>query len=245
MRLMDDRQNHSGTTELSARLDAIEGEIDEGRYRPGPWDAVIRVTRSQPDDARAALAEDISRVSRKLHMRTARRTVPLAQAMAIELAATTLGGMLLAFALKADVNSAAIAAMIIWVSTLQPLVKVAVGTMLGVGYEYGYLYGIEPRFKMKFGSYVAAPRWKRIVLHASGMLGSPLGAILVAWIAGHTLQIARFVCIAVFWITLAINLISMLLAVLGVRRLGPLRMADGSGGAAGLELREALGASRR
>ena len=61
---------------------------------------------------------------------------------------------------------------------------------------------------MKFGSYVAAPRWKRIMLHASGMFGSPLGAILVAWIAGDSLQIARAACWVVFWITLAINLIS-------------------------------------
>ena len=242
---MDDKPNHLGTDELSARLDAIERDIDTGRYRPGPWDAVIRLTKSQPDDARAAVAEDISRVSRKLHLRTARRTVPLAPALAIELAATALGGMLLALAVKGDFNTAAIAAMIIWVSTLQPLLKVAVGAMLGVGHEYGYLYGIEPRFKMKFGGYVGAPRWKRIALHTSGMVGSPLGAILVAWIAGGTLQIARSVCRAVFWITLAINLISMVLALLGVRRLGPLRLAEGSGGAAGLELREALGASRR
>jgi hypothetical protein len=93
---------------------------------------------------------------------------------------------------------------------------------------------------MKFGSYVAMPRWKRMVLHASGMVGSPLGAILVAWMAGGTLQIARSVSLAVFWITLSINLVSMILALLGVRRLGHLRLADGSGGALGLELREAI-----
>jgi len=186
----------------------IERDIDAGCYRPGPWDAVIRVNRSQPDDARIALAVDISRISRKLHLRLARRTAPLAPAITIELAATVLGGMLLAIAVKKDFNAVAIATMLIWVSTLQPLVKVAVGAMLGVGYEYGYLYGIEPRFKMKFGSYVAAPRWKRIMLHASGMFGSPLGAILVAWIAGDSLQIARAACWVVFWITLAINLIS-------------------------------------
>lgn len=58
--------------------------------------------------------------------------------------------------------------------------------------------------------------------------------------AGGTLQIAQSVGLAVFWITLTINLISMSLALRGVRRLGHLRLADGSGGALGLELREAL-----
>ncbi len=79
-----------------------------------------------------------------------------------------------------------------------------------------------------------------MALHAWGMVGSPLGAILVAWMAGGTLQIARSVCLAAFWVTLAINLISMILALLGVRRLGHLRLADGSGGALALELREVL-----
>jgi hypothetical protein len=133
--------------------------------------------------------------------------------------------------------------MIIWVSTLQPLVKLAVGTLSGVRYDYCYLYGLEPRFKMKFGSYVSAPRRKRIALHASGMVGSPLGAILVAYMADDTLPVARSVSLAVFWIVLAINLISAILGLFGVRRLGRLRLAEGSGGALGLELREALGGS--
>jgi hypothetical protein len=154
--------------------------------------------------------------------------------------ATAFGGILLLVGLRADSNIAAVAAMIIWVITLQPLVKVATGTMLGIGYEYGYMYGIEPRIKMKFGSYVAAPRWKRVVLHASGMIGSPLGAILVARIADDSLPVARLLCLAVFWIVVAVNLNSLILALLGFRRLGSLRLADGSGGSMGFELREAF-----
>ena len=237
---MVDEPNHRGTDKLRELLDAIERDVDACCYRPGPWDAVIRAIRSEPDNTRTALSREISRVSRKLHLRWGRRTVPVAITIVIELAATALGGILLALALKANFNTAAITAMIIWVITLQPLVKVAVGTILGVGYEYGYMYGIEPRFKMKFGSYVAMPRWKRMAFHASGMVGSPLGAILVAWMAGGSLQIAGSVCLAVFWLTLTINLISMILALRGVRRVGHLRLAEGSGGALGLELREVI-----
>ena len=237
---MGDRPNHLGTDELRARLHSLERDVDANCYRPGPWEAVIRAIKSQPDSTRAALAQDISRASRKLHLRTGRRTVAVAMAMVIELAATTLGAILLALALKTNSNTAAITAMIIWVSTFQPLVKVAAGMMLGVDYEYGYLYGVEPRFKMKFGTYVSMPRWKRVALHASGMVGSPLGAILVASVVGGTLQIARSACLTVFGITLAINLIAMILALAGIRHLRSLRLADGSGGALGLELHEAL-----
>jgi hypothetical protein len=132
---MEDGPNHVDTDKLRGRLDAIERDIDASSYRPGPWEAAIRIIRSQPDGTRTALSEEISRVSRKLHLRRGKRTVPVAIAMVVELAATALGGILLAIALKANFNTAAIAAMIISVSTLQPLVKVAVGRMLGVGYE--------------------------------------------------------------------------------------------------------------
>jgi hypothetical protein len=241
---MGDGPNHPDILELRSRIHAIERDVDAGGYRPGPWDAFIRAVMSQSDGTRAALADDISRVSRKLHLRSGRRTMPLAAAIAIELAATVLGAILLAIALKENSNIAAIVAMIIWVTTFQPLVKVAAGTMLGVGYEYGYLYGTEPRFKMKFGRYVAAPRWKRMALHACGMAGSPLGAIVAAWIAADALPLAHAVCLAAFWLLLALNLILMTLALLGVRRLGGLRMADGSGGALALELLQVRRAAR-
>ncbi len=55
---------------------------------------------------------------------------------------------------------------------------------LGIAYDYAYLFHIEPRFKMSYGTYLAAPRWARIVFHLSGIVGSPLGlaaaAVLVA-----------------------------------------------------------------
>ena len=136
---------------------------------------------------------------------------------------------------------ASIAAMGIWAIAFQPLVKVAIGTALGVGYDYAYLYGIEPRFKMSFGSYLAEPRWKRILLHLSGMAGTPLGVMLVAMAAGAKLPVSALICWAAFWIAVAINLVSLVAATLGVRRLGTFRADDTSGGAAGIELREALG----
>ncbi|HYL58095.1 MAG TPA: hypothetical protein VEU51_04440 [Candidatus Acidoferrales bacterium] len=167
--------------------------------------------------------------------------MPLASGIAAELVATALGAALLRFALAAESSTAAVAAVFIWVATFQPLLKILVGTMLGVRYEYAYLLGVEPRFKMQFGTYVAASRWKRIVLHISGMIGSPLAAALVAMTARGRLPVAAAVSWAVFWLVAAVNVFMMIAALAGVRRVGPLRTADGSGGAAGLELREVLG----
>lgn len=226
--------------DFRAQLAAIERDLDQGRYKPGPWGRLIATIRNQPDGVRAALAGDVSRVSRKLNLRTGRGTLPVAGAMAIELAAAAAGGLILAVALARGSSLGAIAAMAIWVTAFQPLVKVAVGIALGIGYEYAYLLGIEPRFKMNFGNYLAAARWKRIVLHLSGTVGSPLGAMIVASAAEAKLPITAVVCWVAFWILVAINVIPFVAAVMGVGRLGRLRPDETSGGSAGIELREAL-----
>jgi hypothetical protein len=226
---------------IRQRLEKIEQDLHSGRYQPGQWDALIRQVRSASADLRCALSEDLSRVSRSLHLRFGRRTFPLANGIAGELFATALGGALLRFAFVARSSTAAVAAVFIWVATFQPLLKVLVGTVLGVRYEYAYLLGVEPRFKMQFGTYVAVCRWKRIALHISGMVGSPLAAALIAMIVRGRLPVAAAVSWAVFWLVAAVNVLMMIAALGGIRRVGPLRTADGSGGAAGLELREALG----
>ena len=124
--------------------------------------------------------------------------------------------------------------------TFQPLVKIGLGYLLGVGYEYVYFNGAEPRFKMRFGDYLAAPRWARILLHLSGTLGSPLGVWLVQICLPSDLRIAAYVCWVVFWILVAVNAVGFLVALAGVRKLGPMKASASSGGVAATELREAL-----
>ncbi len=227
--------------ELRARIAEIERDIDAGAYHPGPWARLVRAVRSDPDDVRASLAGDITRVSRKLHMRSGRRTIAVGVGIAIEIAAIATGAALIALALAVGSNLVAILAMAVWVTAFQPPVKVAAGTALGVGYDYVFLQGVEPRFKMSFGSYLAAPRWKRVVLHLSGTVGSPLAAIIAARITGAELPIATVVSQGVFWLIVAINVMPMIASLFGVQRMGPIKLGESSGGAAGIELREALG----
>ena len=115
------------------------------------------------------------------------------------------------------------------------------GTILGVGYDYAYLAHGEPRFKMEYGSYLAQPRWARIALHLSGAIGSPLGAYLAAMLVGDRLAVSYWVAIIVFWMVNVINLVLLLAGIAGIKRLGVSPTIDTSCGAAGAEIREALG----
>lgn len=225
---------------LRSKLAAIEDDVEAGRYRPGPWAQFLRAARRLPRAERLALAADVSRVSSMLHRRHTRWLMPVFPALAIEVAGTAAGGALLSLGLSFQSDFAALAAMLVWVTTFQPLLKVGTGLVLGVRYEYAYLAGIEPRFKMRYGTYLAAPRWARVVLHLAGCVGSPLGAWVVARIVRPVLPLTAALSMAAFWIMMAINTTAFVAALAGMRRLGPLRSETSSGGAAGLELREAF-----
>lgn len=231
----------ASAAELRAEIAEIERAIDAGAYRPGPWARLLTRARGASRADRRAISADVTRVSRRLHMRRARKTIAPQTGMIIEIAAVGLGDFLLALGVYAPSNVAAIAGMALWVIALQPLVKVATGTVLGVGYEYAYLANVEPRFKMEYGTYIAQPRWARITLHLSGAIGSALGAYLTAMLVRDRLAAAYWVAMIAFWMVNAINLGLLLAGIIGIKRLGVSPTIDTSCGAAGAEIREALG----
>ncbi|HVA81530.1 MAG TPA: hypothetical protein VNF29_11450 [Candidatus Binataceae bacterium] len=224
---------------LRIGLAQIEHNLNEGRYRPGPWERYIRELKRHPAAARAALARDVSRVSRKLHLRAPRKTISVRAAVALELGAIVLGALLLAFSGRESSLVLGLAGACLWIMSSQPIVKISAAAMFGVGYEYAYLLRGEPRFKMRFGDYVAAPRSARVILHLCGTIGSPLGAWAAARMIRATLPGTATVIMAAFWILIAINAAAFAAGLAGIRRMGSIRTAEGSGGAAGLELREA------
>ncbi len=226
---------------LRAQLAEIERALDDNNYRPGPWDTLLRDLRSQPDEMRRSLAADVARVSRKLHQHTARATMPWDLALLLEGAGTVLGGVALGLAVASESTLLALLGAFLWTTTFQPLVKISVGRALGIGYDYAYLFCIEPRFKMSYGSYLAAPRWARVVFHLSGTLGSPVGLATAAILIGETLPAtATFIWLA-FWLVNLGNVVPFVGALAGTRRVGAWRFTLASGGVAAIELREALG----
>lgn len=226
--------------QIRDRVTEIERQLDQNLYRPGPWNRLLKDARALPREDRQALKEEFSRVSSKLHRRDSKRTLSLTMGVAAEAVLTVLGGVFIVLAIHNQSNAIAIVAAAIWMMTFQPLVKIAVGYLLGVEYEYTYLYGVEPRFKMRYGDYLAAPRWARILLHLSGTIGSPLGVWIAIVCLPTDLRIAIDICWAAFWIVVAINVFSFLAALFGLKELGPFRASYSSGGSAALELREAL-----
>jgi len=173
---------------------------------PGPWAQVVKQIRALPLAERRSLSEDVSRVSRKLHQRARRRTIQVQTGYLAEATFAVVGAIVLRVGVTHQSNLLVILAALIWTVAFEPLVKVGVGHLLGIGYEYAYLYGVEPRFKMRFGDYIAQPRYARLSLHLSGMIGSPIGACLPTLFVDPSMRIATYLCWAVFWMLVAIPL---------------------------------------
>ena len=222
------------------RVAEVERQVDEKRYRPGLWDRILKDTRALAREDRVLLKEEFTRVSSKLHRREGRATLSVTAGVVAEAALTMLGVVAIILAIHNQSNVSGIIAALIWMMTFQPLIKVGVGYLLGIEYDYAYFYGVEPRFKMRFGDYIAAPRWARIVLHLSGTIGSPLGAWLAMVCMPSDLRIAIDVSLAILVLVVAVNLVQMITALAGVKKLGPFRASFSSGGSAAMELREAL-----
>jgi hypothetical protein len=60
---------------LSDQIVAIEREVDSNSYRAGPWARLVNEVRALPIAERRSVAENLSRISRKLHRRSGRSTV--------------------------------------------------------------------------------------------------------------------------------------------------------------------------
>lgn len=160
--------------ELRQEVLRIEQSIDDKTYEPGPWAAVLRKIRKHPPAERRHVSEEVSRVSDKLHQHNwSRRTVRVRTAVIMEIvvAMASLDGIYLGLRWDSIVLVMVSAWLLSWAA--QPLFKMAVGTALGVRYSYFHLkYMVEPRAKIKYGTYLALPWSQQALFHASGMVGS-------------------------------------------------------------------------
>lgn len=228
--------------EARENLRRIEDDLDTGSYRPGPWKALVAELRKTPADTRRALVADINRVSDKLHGRGTSRTLPILAGLSVEIGASALALLGLERALDLGWPLAVLAAAGVLTMTLQPLVKVTAGAILGVRYSYFYLWGPEPRVKMRYGTFLAAATWRRVVVHLAGTIGSPLALAFCANASSpHHPKTALFL-FAAFTLLVLIQVVMLLGGIAGARRIGPSPpVALSSAGAAGLEIRAALG----
>ena len=140
--------NPTVAEKLRSEISEIEHAIDSGAYRPGPWARLLTRARATSGADRLTISADLTRVSRKLHLRGGRKTISPRTGVIIEAAAIGLGYFLLTLGVYMSSNAVAIVGAALWVMALQPVIKAATGTALGVGYDYVYPERGEPRFKM-------------------------------------------------------------------------------------------------
>jgi hypothetical protein len=156
---------------------------------------------------------------------------------------TIIGLLLLRAGLAATSTLLVLIAAAILTTTLQPLVKLAAAWLFGVRYSYAYLWGIEPRFKLRFGTYLSAERWQRVLLHLTGTVGSPAAFLWVGGLAAGQLPAAAAVCSICFWVLVVGQALLFVAVARGRSRLGPFGLASlTSAGAAAAELRAGAGA---
>jgi hypothetical protein len=156
----------------------------------------------------------------------------------VEALVAIVGGVLIASAIARNSSSLAVIGMLLWVGSFEPLLKVGVGTALGVEYDYAYLYGgVEPRFKMKFGAYLSLAPFNRALVQFAGTLGSPLGALIATLLCADVLPTAHIISLIVFWLLLIINVGGLVTEIARIRKIGAIRLPPGSANELVTELR--------
>lgn len=212
----------------------IEQQLIAGTYRPGPWARMLRRAQLLDVAGRRALTEDVTRVGDLLH----RNNHPGRKAK------VRTGVMLEIFLLIGAIVDVAFgvwldSAIIVGISTFvmcqaaQPLFKMLVGTLLGVRYSYFWFWlKIEPRAKMQYGTYIPLTLSQRVILHASGMVGSAAAFLAVGYALAGIMPGIASICLGVGWFFVALNLTFFVLGLAGVRKVQKLF----SGGAAAAEI---------
>lgn len=163
--------------ELRRTILEIEQTLDDGTYRPGPWARMLKRAHLLEPQARAALSEDVSRVGDKLHRfnrpgRVASVTTGVLGGLLVF--AAGIAGVVVGVRLDNAASTPVIlAGTFATCAAAQPLFKVFVGSLLGVRYSYVWVWmKIEPRVKMRYGTYLSLPLARRLILQAAGTVGS-------------------------------------------------------------------------
>ncbi|MEX2489901.1 MAG: hypothetical protein WD356_10295 [Pseudomonadales bacterium] len=211
--------NENGAAE---QLELIEHSLDEGSYRRGQWQRFLREAAMLDAAARRRLADDITRVSRKLHRRNGPVSIPFMAAFTLEVVIF----MLAVMSIFQEHVLAKFLGIVLLALCLQPLIKIVTGMLLGVRYDYAYLWYIEPRFKMQFGTYFQLPPMSRVLVHLSGGIGTPL-----AMLTGYWVFLGEFTLVAYGWLLLffgaaALQVGAFVAEWIGIHKVGPFRLSN-------------------
>lgn len=226
--------------ELRAEVLRIESTIDDGTYEPGPWAKVLRKARTATVEQRRQIVDEVSRTGNKLHRKNwPGPTVSVRAGLIGEFCVGVLSAAGLWYGVEIGSLILIFASTFVLSWVAQPTLKMLIGTLLGVRYAYFYIkYGIEPRVRMQYGTYLVLPWYKQAAFHLCGTVGA-VGAVFAvwAWLAPTLPEIAVYL----FWlgvVFLAMNVSLIVGGFFGVKYF--IRLSSG-GQAADLVARKLFG----
>jgi len=199
----------------------IERDLDASTYHVGDWQKCLSEFRDLDRATRAILTEDLTRISNKLHRRNGFHEAPTWMGFVLEylLLATSI------LMMTAESTLLRFISIILLVSCLQPLIKISMGTLLGVRYSYAYLWYVEPRFKMSFGTYQKLKKWQKVVLQLIGSIGTPLALFAGYYVLSDEPQLVMLFLAAAL-LAAIMQLSAFVASWLGVRKLGPFLLSN-------------------
>lgn len=214
--------NRDGPSRSAGELiTKIENDLDAGTYRVGGWQALLDMLKDQSRDASAAVSQDLTRVSDKLHRRNGFPETSAWVGFVGEYLLFTLSVTVL----TAEASLARMVGVVLLAMCLQPLLKIMVGLAVGVRYSYVYLWYFEPRFKMQFGTYQHLSRRRKLILQLAGSVGTP-AALLVGWIALEGEPFLSMLCLLGALGALALQAGAFVAVSAGVKKVGPFLLTN-------------------
>lgn len=213
---------------INQQIEEIENALDEKRYRVGSWQKLIEEVEALSSDERAEISESISELGNKLHQRHGFPSIPCVYGFLVEFMLTVFGTSILIVGSESLLLS--LAGALALILSMQPVLKILVGLLLGVRYAYVFLFYVEPRFKMQYGTYLSLTTMQRVVYHTSGVIGTPLALLLAIQIL-QGFDLPMIWGWVLFWGAVALQVIPFLAQLMGLKKVGPFRLAVFTGAA--------------
>jgi hypothetical protein len=207
--------------EVRQGMNLIETSLDSGTYRVGDWQKGLKALKGLGQDQILMLSPDLTRISNKLHRRNHFAEAPAWMGFVFEYLLLVMSML----TMTVENTSVRLSSIIFLALCLQPLIKISTGILLGVRYSYVYLWYVEPRFKMRFGTYHQLARWQKLILQLSGSVGTPI-ALLIGWSVLDDAPLLSMLSLAGA-LAVALMQVSAFVAVwFGVRKLGPFLLTN-------------------
>lgn len=197
----------------------IRTDLHQNNYKPGPWHKLTKLLAKAPAGERAEVSELVSEVSNLLHSRKYKFRAPFLVGYAAEWIILVLSITLM----QADHLLLRLASVGLLALCLQPMLKVTAGLLLGVRYAYVYLWYIEPRFKMAYGTYMQLGPARQCALHFAGSLGTPAALMVGIFLLNDSFWL-QALCLAGFCGALGLQIGAFVLVMIGVRKVGSFQL---------------------